>query len=148
MTDLIPSSDKAAFDNVFNDIHDTFARDITIFKKEKQVFVGTNSTYNALYSRMRDQKGSDKVVESINVKARIAYAGSFESARSNDENEITGLDIPQDHVRIKIDETGYNLLRQATDIEIDGELFNITSDASKAGMFSVKYFNLLLKRRG
>ena len=50
MTDLISNSDKSDFDKVFDDIHDTFAREITIFKKEKKVFVATNNTYNALYT--------------------------------------------------------------------------------------------------
>lgn len=147
MADLIPGSDKIAFDAIFDDIHDTFAREITIFKKEKKVFVATNPTYNALYSRLKNAKGSEKTVEAITVKARIAYAGNFEFLRANTENEIMGLDIPADHVRIKIDAAGYNLIKQATDIEIDGELFNITSDAAKSGLFKVNYYNLLLKRR-
>ena len=147
MSSLISNSDKDAFDDIFDSIHDTFSREITIFKKEKKVFISTQSTYNALYSRMKDEKSIEKTVEAIKVKARIAYAGNFEFLRANTENEIMGLDIPADHVRIKIGETGYNLIKQATDIEIDGELFNISSDAAKSGMFKVKYYNLLLKRR-
>lgn len=147
MGDLISSSDKDAFDNVFDSIHDTFAREITIFKKKKKVFIAVDSTYNALYSRIKDERGSEKTVEAITVKARVAYAGNFEFLRANNENEILGLDIPADHIRIKIGEEGYNLIKQATDLEIDGELFNVTSDASKSGMFKVKYYNLLLKRR-
>lgn len=148
MADLFSSSEKSAFDKVFDDLHDTFGRDITIFKKSQKVFVATDSTYNALYSKTKNQKGIDKVVEAIKVKARIAYAGSFENARSNDENEILGLDIPNDHIRIKLNLEGYNLIKQAKDIEIDGELFDIVSDASKSGMFSVRYYNILLKRKG
>jgi len=148
MSDLISSSDKSKFDKVFDDIHDTFAREITIFKKEKKVFVATNNTYNALYSRIKNQKGSDKIVETLKLKARIAYAGNFEFLRQSSENEILGIDIPSDHIRIKINEEGYNLLKKATDIEVDGELFNISSDAAKSGMFSIKYYNILLKRRG
>lgn len=148
MTDLFSSSEKSAFDRVFDDLHDTFGRDITIFKKSQKVFVATNSTYNALYSKTKNQKGIEKVVEAIKIKARIAYAGSFENARSNDENEILGLDIPSDHVRIKLNLEGYNLIKQAKDIEIDGELFDVVSDASKSGIFSVRYYNILLKRKG
>lgn len=148
MGDLISNSDKIKFDNAFDDIHDTFAREITIFKKEKKIFIATDSTYNALYSRIKNQKGSDKVVEVIKLKARIAYAGNFEFLRQNSENEILGIDIPSDHIRIKVNQEGYNLIKQATDIEVDGELFNVNSDAAKSGMFSVKYFNILLKRRG
>lgn len=148
MADLIPGSDKNSFDEVFDDIHDTFAREITIFKKKQKVFISTNSTYNALYSRMKNEKGGEKIVEEFKIKARVAYAGNFEFLRQNSENEILGIDIPSDHIRIKVNEQGYNLIKQATDIEVDGELFNVSSDAAKSGMFSVKYFNILLKRRG
>ena len=118
-----------------------------MFKKEKQVFVATNNTYNALYSRIKNEKGSSKVVEEIKIKARVAYAGNFEFLRQNSENEIMGIDIPSDHIRIKLNKEGYDILKQATDIEIDGELFNVSSDPAKSGMFSVKYYNILLKRR-
>ena len=148
MTDLFSENEKYELDKVFDDLHDTFGREITIFKKSQKVFVATNSTYNALYSKTKNQKGIEKVVEAIKIKARIAYAGSFENARSNDENEILGLDIPSDHVRIKLNLEGYNLIKQAKDIEIDGELFDIVSDASKSGLFSVRYYNVLLKRKG
>jgi len=147
MSNLIPEDQKKAMDDVFDDIHDTFAREITMFKKEKQVFVATNNTYNALYSRIKNEKGSSKVVEEVKVKARIAYAGNFEFLRQNSENEIMGIDIPSDHIRIKLNKEGYDILKQATDIEIDGELFNVSSDPAKSGMFSVKYYNILLKRR-
>jgi hypothetical protein len=147
MSGLIPDDQKKAMDDVFDDIHDTFAREITMFKKEKQVFVATNNTYNALYSRIKNEKGSSKVVEEVKIKARIAYAGNFEFLRQNSENEIMGIDIPSDHIRIKLNKEGYDILKQATDIEIDGELFNVSSDPAKSGMFSVKYYNILLKRR-
>lgn len=147
MSNLIPEDQKKSIDDVFDDIHDTFAREITMFKKEKQVFVATNNTYNALYSRIKNEKGSSKVVEEIKIKARVAYAGNFEFLRQNSENEIMGIDIPSDHIRIKLNKEGYDILKQATDIEIDGELFNVSSDPAKSGMFSVKYYNILLKRR-
>ena len=67
MTDLISSSDKEAYESVFNDIHDTFSREITIFKKAQKVFISTDNTYNALYSRVKNQKGGDKVVEEIKI---------------------------------------------------------------------------------
>jgi hypothetical protein len=148
MSDLIPSSDKQAYESVFDDIHDTFSREITIFKKSKKIFVATNNTYNALYSRVKNEKGTEKTVEAVKVKARIAYSGNFEYGRANSENEILGLDVPADFIRIKLNKDGYDLIKQASDIEVDGELFEITSDAAKAGIFTPQYYNILLKRRG
>ncbi len=146
MSDLLSSGEKSAFDAAFDDLHDTFGRDIVIYKKSKKVFVATNNTYNALYSRIKNEKGSEKTVEAVTVKARIAYSGN--SGKETQENEILGFDVPADHVRIKINSTGYDLIKQASDIEVDGDLFDVVSDASKAGMFSVRYYNILLKRRG
>ena len=146
MSDLLSSNEKSQFDAIFDNLHDTFAREITIFKKAKKIFVATNNTYNALYSRIQNEKGSDKTVEAIKIKARIAYPGN--SGKETQENQLTGLDIPADHVRIKINLEGYVLIKEASDLEIDGELFNVVSDASKSGMFSVRYFNVLLKKKG
>ena len=147
MTDLISQEDKDRFDNVFNDLHDTFAREITIFKKAKKTFISTNQTYNALYSRVSNQKEKESTVSAIKVRARITY---FNEAykRENQENFALGFDIPGDYVRIKIDEEGYTALKNVRDVEIDGELFNIVSDASKSGIFSVKYYQYILKRAG
>lgn len=146
MADLIPGPDKQRFDDVFNDIHDTFARDITIYKSEKQAFVATNNTYNALYSRVLNQKGNEKKVEPVIVKARISYFNG--NSKEDGFNQDTGISVPGDSIRIKIDENGYTILKQSTDIEVDGELFDVVSDASKSGMFSVKYYQIFLKRKG
>ena len=145
MADLIPSSDKTKYDSVFNDIHDTFARNITIYKTKKKTFVATNSTYNALYSRIKDEKGSSKEVEGITVKARISYVNTTDK-----EDEISfqlGISVPSGLVRIKIDLDGHAILKQSKDIEIDGDLFDVVSDATKVGMFSVNYAQIFLKRR-
>ena len=146
MSDLLSSGEKSAFDSVFDDIHDTFAREIIIYKKSKKVFIATNGTYNALYSRIKNEKSSDKTVEALSLKARIAYSGS--SGKETQENEILGFDVPADHVRIKINAAGYKIIKEASDLEVDGELFEVVSDASKSGMFTIKYYNVLLKRRG
>ena len=145
MADLISSADKTRFDGIFDSIHDTFARDITIYKTSKKTFVATNNTYNALYSRIKNEKGSSKEVEAITVKARIAYLNPQDK-----EDELSyqlGVSVPSGLVRIKLSEEGYAILKQSKDIEIDGELFDTVSDASKVGMFSVKYSQIYLKRR-
>ena len=56
MASLIPDSDKDAIGNVFDDIHDTFSRDIVVFQRENEIFVATNGTYNALYSRIKNEQ--------------------------------------------------------------------------------------------
>ena len=146
MGSLIPDSDKLSVGSVFDDIHDTFARDIVVFKRDNEIFVATNSTYNALYSRIKNAPNVRTKVTQATVKARILY--------HQDQKE---LDIPGSHaqlnvqlgegvVRVKINEAGYKLFSQASKIEIDGELFRIVSDPSKVGPFVVKFYTIFLRR--
>jgi len=145
MADLIPSADKAKFESVFDDIHDTFARDITIYKTTKKTFIATNNTYNALYSRIKDEKGLNKEVTGTVVKARISY---FNPQDNEDAMSYQlGVRAPSGTVRIKVDPTGFNLIMQAKDLEIDGDLFDVMSDPSRVGLFSVKYYEVSLKRK-
>ena len=146
MADLISNSDKTAYEGVFDDIHDTFGRTIYIFKTQKKTFVATNNTYNALYSRIKDGESPDKEVEKVSVTARISYVNKQEYELGSTVAQL-GLPISGGLVRIKIDVTGYSLLKSSTDIGIDGELFDVASDDSKAGLFTPKYHVIYLKRK-
>jgi len=121
MADLISNSDKSRFENVFDDIHDTFSRSINIFKTKQKTFVATNNTYNALYQRIKNEASSPKEVEIVSVKARISYVNRQEYEESNQIQ--LGIPISSGLTRIKIDEVGYKILKSSKDIEIDGELF-------------------------
>ena len=146
MSDLISSSDKQAYEDVFDDLHDTFGRDIKVFQAKKKIFVSTNSTYNALYSRIKNQKTSEKIVEEFTIKARISYMNGRQNETAS--NDITGIDVNKDSVRIKVNQEGYNLISSCKDIEVDGVLYDLISDESKIGMFSPKYYQLFLRRKG
>jgi len=63
-------------------------------------------------------------------------------------NGITGIDVNKDSVRIKVNQEGYNLISSCKDIEVDGILYDLISDESKVGMFSPKYYQLFLRRKG
>ena len=73
MPSLLTDAQKTAIANVFDDMHDTFARDITVYQKKNKIFVATNDTYNALYKRIKDAKTTRTEVTSTTVKARILY---------------------------------------------------------------------------
>ena len=84
MGSLISDGDKTAIGNVFNDIHDTFARPVTVFQKKNEIFVATNSTYNALYGRLNNEQTSRPTVTQTTVMARIQYN---QDQKENDWNE-------------------------------------------------------------
>lgn len=146
MGSLIPDSEKNAIGAVFNDIHDTFARDIIIFKRENEIFVATNATYNALYSRIKNAPTTRTKVTQATVKARILYQQDQREMDIPGTRAQVNVQMGEGVVRVKIDEAGYKLFNQASKIEIDGEVFRIVSDPSKVGPFTVKFYTVYLRR--
>lgn len=146
MGSLIPESDKARIANVFNDIHDTFAREVTVFQQDNKIFVATNATYNALYNRLQNQTDSRVTVTQSTVMARIKYEQNQREIDLPGSRAQVNVPLGEGVVRVKIELAGYNLFKKATKIEIDGEAFRIVSDASKVGPFKVQFYTLYLRR--
>jgi hypothetical protein len=146
MGSLIPDSDKSEMSKVFNDIHDTFAREITVFQKENEIYVATNGTYNALYSRIKNTPTVKTKVTQTKVQARIKYQQDQREMDLPGSKSQINVQMPEGSVRVKIDKAGYDLFTKAIKIEIDGEVFRIISDPSKAGPFTVKFYILILRR--
>ena len=146
MADLLTAAQRADYQNAFKDMHETFAREISIYKTKVGVFVATNAAYNALYSRLKNSKRKVKEVEKYTTTARIKYIGTQPEELVNEFGAQVNVRFPEGTVRLKLDLTGYNLIKTAGRIEIDGELFKIVSDPSKAGPFDVLFYVLYLQR--
>ena len=146
MTDYLTAAQRTEYQNVFKNMHETFARAITIYKTKTGVFVATNSTYNALYSRLNNSTRSIKEVEKYDTTARIKYIGTQPEELVNEFGAQVNVRFPEGTVRLKLDKTGYDLIKTSGRIEIDGELFKIVSDPSKAGPFEVLFYVLYLQR--
>jgi hypothetical protein len=146
VTDYLTDAQRTEYQNVFKNMHDTFAREITIYKTEVGIFVATNATYNALYSRLKNSKRKVKEVKKYSSRARIKYIGTQPEELINDFGAQVNVRFPEGTVRLKLDKTGYDLIKTAGRVEVDGELFKVVSDPSKAGPFSVLFYVLYLQR--
>lgn len=146
MGSLISDSDKISIANVFDDMHDTFGRDVVVFKRDNEIFVATSSTYNALYSRIKNAPTSRTKVTQTKVKARITYTKDQKEMDLPGTKAQINVQMGEGVVRVKIDEAGYKLFTQAAKIEVDGEVFRIVSDPAKVGPFIVKFYTLYLRK--
>lgn len=148
MADLFSGAQKNQLEKVFEDMHDTFARDITIYKVKKDIFVATNQTYNALYSRIKDATSSKKTVSSTTVSARVQYLSKQYVSEEAGFKAPTNLPISEGQLRIKLNESGYTSFKFANRIEIDGVVWKMNTDASRVGLFSPEYYVIYLERSG
>ena len=134
------------------DIHDTFARPITIYKNKKEIFVATNpvfkSSYNALYQKLKDPTATSTrdVVTKLEVDARIQYRAVQDESDEGGIGAQVNVQWGSGELRIKLAESGYQAFKFATKIEIDGIIWRIVTDASRAGLFTPQYYVLYLER--
>ena len=147
MGSLINDSEKGRFQSVFQDIHDTFARDIKFIQDAKRVILSTDPNYNYLYNNVRGNVASVKykIVEKT-FKARILYIG-----RQNEDifDGEAGAQIKVDkhvgEVRIKVDSEGYSYLKGTKRCEFDGRKFSVISDEMPHGLFTPHFYTFYLK---
>jgi hypothetical protein len=147
MGSLINDSDKEAFESIFDDIHDTFARDIKFIKDAQRIILSTDPYYNYLYKNSKGQISSIKrqIVEAT-FKARILYVGRHnEDLFDGETNAQIKVDKHVGEVRIKVAKDGYEYLKEAKRCEFDGRKFSLVSDEIPHGLFSPRYYNFYLK---
>jgi len=147
MGSLISDSDKERFQSVFNDLHDTFARDIKFIKDAKRVVLSTDPNYNYLYNNTKGQVTSIsyKVTEAT-FKARILYMGrQNEDIFDGEADAQIKVDRHIGEVRIKVDAEGYSYLKDTKRCELDGRKFSIVSDEMPHGLFTPHFYTFYLK---
>jgi len=145
---LVPESMRNSVREALEDIHETFAREITIFKRKTESFVASSeSTYNALYSRLKGQQKTLGKVTQTKVKARIDYVDRQEKSNVSAVNAQLNVPLPDGSVRLKIDQEGHSILKKSSRVEIDGQLYELISDSSKTGPFEVHYYIMYFKRK-
>ena len=152
MSDLISAADKADLEAAIDDVHDTFARPIIIYKNKKEILVATNpvfeSSYNALYQKLKNAAttATKNVVTKITVKARVQYRVEQDESNEGGIGAQVNVQWGSGELRLKLDEPGYKAFKFATKIEIDGVVWRIVTDASRAGLFTPQYYVLYLER--
>jgi hypothetical protein len=147
MGSLLTASQKAALQSTFNDLHDTFARDIYIFKDAKNIVMSTNPNFNPIYNQNSSLTTTiSKEVQSKVFKARIMYdTDRVEPYVSSPEiDSQLKLKIPDGSVRIKLEKDGYEYIKGAKRLEFDGRRFSIASDVRPHGLFEPTYYTFFL----
>jgi len=147
MTSFIDNIDKDGLESVFDDLHDTFARDIKFIKDSQKIILSTNPNYNYLYKNTQGQMSSvkNKIIQTT-MKARILYVGrQFEDSFEAEAGAQIKVDKHVGEVRVKVNKDGYDFLKGAKRCELDGRIFTISSDERPHGLFSPKYYTFYLK---
>jgi hypothetical protein len=139
MSDLFTPKEKESLSAELLHIHDTFSRDITVYKEAQKVIISTDPGFNHLYGDSASATNVKKVPVKKIFKARIRYDLDNKNLVSNVGSNETS------QVRIKLKLADYNYISDAKRIEFDGRMFHVDSDARAHGLFGVQFYTIFLR---
>jgi hypothetical protein len=146
MPSYLNSDERKQYEEVMQNMHDTFARTIYAYKESLKLIVSTDPNFNFLYNNVKGVSQSIRKSQFKPIKARISYMDK--------QNEITydaqvdsQIKVTQNigEVRIKVDQEGNGYFKDAKRVEIDGRLFFKITDVKKHGLFAPKFFTYYLQ---
>ena len=149
MAEFLSSSDRATIAAHLLDLHDTFGRDIVVYKEAQKVIISTDPSYNHLYNTAG---ATTQSVENVPVKkifkARIRYDTDRSLESFGEADAQIKVDRPDANslVRIKLKIEDYQYIKEAKRIEFDGRMFRVESDPRAHGLFDVVQFYTLYLR--
>jgi len=141
---LLTDAEKAEIISVFDDIHETFKRNITLFIKKSQAISSSPTNYNPLYGRTNNNQQSVEILEPVIISARIKYINN-DNELFDDEGQLS-LSVKNGQVRIKVSISDNELVKKAAKIEVDGLLYNDIQAESATTPFNTQYLVYILNR--
>lgn len=147
MPSLINLSRQNKVTAALADLHDTFSREIVVYKNAKKIAISSSPQYNSIYGNAGSSTSIDYETVSATFMARIYYIKSEEehfaemNTSKGSQNKII---MPQGSVKIVVDPDGYNYIKEARKVEFDGITFSIRSDGNPMGLFANQYYEFYL----
>ena len=145
-TPLISDSQKNTIKSIIDDIHETFARNITVFEEGQKVLIAASSEFNGIYGRNSlGKKTTTKTVVKHTIKARIKYINAREQNLADGNiNSQLDIDLIDGSVRITVDNDGFEILKEAKRCEFEGRKYTINSKGNPTGIFGPQYYHFYL----
>ena len=147
MASLLTDAEKTTCNNAMNDLHDTFARDVTVYKDAVVTVSTPSQSYNTIYGNAGATTPITYTPQSSTVSARILYGRDYSTdffASSQSDSQLKIL-LPEGQIRMIFKAADYSTVSEAKRIEFDSKKFAIYSDFRAHGVFGVKFYTIFLK---
>jgi len=147
MASLLTDAEKTTCNNAMDDLHDTFARDVTVYKDAIVTVSAPSQSYNTIYGNAGATTPITYTPQSSTVSARLLYGKNytedyFANSQSNSQLKIF---LAEGEVRMIFKAADYTTVSEAKRIEFDSQKFAIDSDFRAHGVFGVKFYTIYLK---
>jgi hypothetical protein len=116
MPSLINIANQLKVTSAFANLHDTFSREITVYKNSKQVTIASSAQYNSIYGNAGAYSNTQNQIVSSTFMARIYYIKmdeEFLSDSASNKGSQNKIILPQGSVKIVVDPAGYLFIKEA-----------------------------------
>ena len=141
----LTADQKSYINSVFDNVHETFAREITVYMNPEMTIITASPTFNSLYSADIPEAANkpEYTVKSYKFKARIHYMSQEQSIFPGAEAQQR-IVYPVGTIKIKVPASAFEYLKEARRIEFEGRRYSIVSDYKPFGIFGPKYYSFIL----
>lgn len=138
MAGFISDTQKQSIKTIVDKIHDTFARDIVVYREGSKKDAVPINSYNPYYKRGTEPKPKLNQ-NSKTIKARVQYK-SLQQGDFYQEAAQEKIIIPEGQIFIIVSLADVQFMSTAKIIELDGKTYSINSPGLPQGMFGPQYF--------
>lgn len=144
MASYFNASQKESFRSIIDNVHDTFAKQITVILPPTQT-INLSSSFNSSYGTNSSGQKPTKIPREQTIEARILYRDSnLEFFESQTEAPLRAK-LPVGSVRIKVNSAGNDLMKDAIGVKINNEFYEIVSNGEPTMLFTEHYYSWFLK---
>jgi hypothetical protein len=146
-TSYISETLKTQLQATIENVHETFARTITVYEEGERVLIAASSTYNGVYGKTNTGGTSvSRTSVSHSIKARIQYINAKDESLSDGQiNAQPDIDLINGSVKITVDDSGFAILKEAKRCEFEGRKYEIVSKGNPTGILGPQYYHFFLK---
>jgi hypothetical protein len=131
-------------------LHNFFAKTLIYRKTSESTLISSNEKHSFIFDYSPTNSEVTEVIDSGSFKARIYYGKQINlepisAAGFNNSDFDTNATIPNGWVRIIVDESGKNLIKDSKRIMFDDEIYSINSLQSRHGLLEKNMYSFYLK---
>ncbi len=149
----LTDAEKASLTADFAAAVDTWMRPLTIWQEPQKMVVISDVNYNPIEAYNQNNTEITNIPVFYSVSGRILWDKQQEwkyalpyTSRGKDEGQLKAKDQTTRACRLKVDQSGYNLLLTAKKVEIDGVLMDPESQPRPHGLFYPTFYTLYFVR--
>jgi hypothetical protein len=141
MAGFLSSSKISRIESLYGKLHQTFAKDITVYKNGKKTLIAHDPKYNSIYSRNNagNRDSVEYTVVSKTFSARIYYIKTEEEFFNNYKSQ-TKVILPKGSVKVVVEKEAFDYIQEARRVEFDGRRFTIHTDGAPYGLTSNLFY--------